>query len=132
VEGARRRVRIFGRELFVVREGEGSAPPLLVLHGFPTSSFDMRAALPSLAADRPVIVHDHLGFGFSDKPARKPAEHVGREAFSYSLLEQAEMAIGLWRELGVTRAICSGTTMEPAWSPSSWPDASAGSCRSRS
>jgi pimeloyl-ACP methyl ester carboxylesterase len=98
-----RRVRIFGRELFVVREGDGAPAPLLVLHGFPTSSFDMRAALPRLAAERPVIVHDHLGFGLSDKPARKPADHVGREAFSYSLLEQAEMALGLWRELGVTR-----------------------------
>ena len=40
-----------------------------------------------------MIVHDHLGFGFSDKPAD----------YSYSLIEQAEVALGVWRALGVTR-----------------------------
>jgi pimeloyl-ACP methyl ester carboxylesterase len=64
-----------------------------VLHGFPTSSFDFRAALPRLGQRRAVILHDHLGFGLSAKPER----------YSYSLLEQAEVALEVWRSMGITR-----------------------------
>jgi len=46
----------------------GSAPPLLVLHGFPTCSFDWRPILPALSAERDVVLVDNLGFGLSDKP----------------------------------------------------------------
>ena len=95
-EWARRggRHRIFGHDVFTIDTGARpeAAAPLLVLHGFPSSSLDFRLALPRLARDRRVIVHDHLGLGLSDKPAR----------YSYSLVEQAEVALALWRELGVT------------------------------
>src|SRR6185436_11057826 len=89
------RHRIFGHEVFTVATDAvaGEGLPLLVLHGFPSSSRDFLPALPALAARRRVVVHDHLGFGLSDKPA----------AYSYSLLEQAEVAIALWRELGITK-----------------------------
>ena len=89
-----RRHPIFGHEIFAVDTGPmpGGNAPILVLHGFPSSSQDFRPALPHLAAGRRVIVHDHLGFGASDKPART----------SYSLIEQAEVALALWRSLGVT------------------------------
>lgn len=89
------RVAVFGHQVFTVDVGDGyeGATPLLVLHGFPSSSRDFAFALPRLAEGRRVVVHDHLGFGYSDKPA----------AFSYSLLEQAEVAIALWRSLGITR-----------------------------
>ena len=43
-------------------------PPLLVLHGFPTCSFDWKAVLPALRAERDVVVLDVHGFGLSDKP----------------------------------------------------------------
>ncbi len=43
-------------------------PPLLALHGFPTSSLDLALALPQLAAARDVISLDYPGFGCSDKP----------------------------------------------------------------
>jgi pimeloyl-ACP methyl ester carboxylesterase len=88
--------RIFGREVFAAVEPAPAAPgatPLLILHGFPTSSFDFRHALSRLTADRPVVLHDHLGFGLSDKPVD----------YSYSLIEQADVAIAVWRELGITR-----------------------------
>jgi len=84
---------VFGHQVFAVDAGSGAGTPLLVLHGFPSSSRDFGLALPRLAEQRRVVIHDHLGFGFSDKPA----------AYSYSLVEQAEVAIGLWRSLGVTR-----------------------------
>lgn len=85
-------IQVFGREVFVVTAGPEEAPPLLILHGFPTSSQDFAAALPRLAARHRVIVHDHLGFGLSAKP----------EDYSYSLFEQADVALGVWRQLGIT------------------------------
>lgn len=88
-----RYVSVFGRAVFVVEAGPRDAPPLLVLHGFPTCSLDFRAVLAPLAERHRVIAHDHLGFGLSDKPAD----------YSYSLLEQAEVALAVWRALGVER-----------------------------
>ncbi len=91
-----REVEIFGHRVFCVDTGEPPGPaatPLLLLHGFPSSSLDFHRVIERLAARRRVVVHDHLGFGLSDKPA----------AFSYSLLEQAEVAAELWRGLGIER-----------------------------
>jgi pimeloyl-ACP methyl ester carboxylesterase len=89
-----RSIRIFGREVFVLVDGpDDDEEPILVLHGFPTSSLDFRHALPRLAARRRVVLHDHVGFGLSEKPTD----------FSYSLFEQAEIALELWRSLGIKR-----------------------------
>lgn len=46
-------------------------PPVLVLHGFPTCSFDWRLVVPALAAERRVVLLDFAGFGLSDKPDRR-------------------------------------------------------------
>jgi pimeloyl-ACP methyl ester carboxylesterase len=86
-------MRVFGRDVFVLVEGSENTEPILLLHGFPSSSFDFHLALPVLSAGRRVVVHDHLGFGLSDKP----------RDYSYSLIEQAEVAIEVWRSLGITR-----------------------------
>jgi len=45
--------------------------PLLVLHGFPSSSFDWRHVLPALSATHDVFLFDFLGFGSSSKPDRR-------------------------------------------------------------
>lgn len=87
------RAQVFGREVFFVDSG-GTGPVLVLLHGFPTCSFDFHRVFDRLAESFRVVAHDHLGFGFSAKP---------RE-YSYSLLEQAEVAIELWRALGIGRA----------------------------
>ena len=87
-------VRRVGRhDLFYVDTG-GDKPVLLILHGYPTSSHDYWRALPILAERYRVIIHDHLGFGLSDKP----------RDYSYSLVDQADHAIKLWRDLGVVEA----------------------------
>eukprot|EP00112_Aurelia_sp_Birch-Aquarium-sp1_P015182 Seg3343.2 transcript_id=Seg3343.2/GoldUCD/mRNA.D3Y31 product="Mesoderm-specific transcript protein" protein_id=Seg3343.2/GoldUCD/D3Y31 len=55
-------------------------PNLLLLHGFPTSSFDWKKVLPSLVKYfGRIIAIDMLGFGFSDKP----------QSHNYTVLEQA-------------------------------------------
>ncbi len=86
-----RHLTVNGRRVFYVDAGSAEAGCLLVLHGFPTSSLDFHRVLEALAGEYRVVVHDHPGFGFSAKPAD----------YSYSLLEQAEIAFELWRGLGV-------------------------------
>jgi pimeloyl-ACP methyl ester carboxylesterase len=67
-------------------------PPLLVLHGFPTSSFDYAAVLDGLRAGRRVLLIDLLGFGLSAKPDR-----------AYSMDLQADLAAAYLVELGIDR-----------------------------
>ncbi len=55
-----------GREVFVVRGGSQGVP-LLLLHGFPSSSFDWRGVVEELG-DRAWIALDFIGFGLSEKP----------------------------------------------------------------
>ncbi len=85
-------LRARGMNVFVVDESSGETP-LLVLHGFPTSSFDFRAVWPRLSARRRVVALDFPGFGFSDKPAD----------YSYSLIEQADVVELVARQLNLTR-----------------------------
>jgi len=48
---------------------EGSGPPLLMVHGNPTWSFAWRHLIRELSGRYRVIAIDHLGCGFSEKPA---------------------------------------------------------------
>lgn len=82
--------KVLHRDIFIIDTG-GNKPVLAILHGYPTSSFDYYKVLDILAQDYRVILHDHLGFGFSDKPAN----------YSYSLIEQTDVAIALWKQLGI-------------------------------
>ena len=72
-------------------DGEARAPPLLLIHGFPTASWDWEALWPELARRFRVFAPDLLGFGFSAKPRR----------YDYSLLDQADLCEGWLREEGV-------------------------------
>ncbi len=67
------------------------ADPLLIIHGFPTSSFDYAAVLSDLSRDRRVIL-DLLGYGLS----AKPDEH-------YTMAKQADVVMALTTELGIER-----------------------------
>lgn len=86
-----REIEVDGRGVFVVDCGPPDAPPILVLHGFPSSSSDFHRVVDRLAKGYRMVLHDHLGFGLSEKP----------ESYSYSLLEQADVALGVWRRLGI-------------------------------
>ena len=46
----------------------GSGPPVLLLHGWPTSSFLWRNVMPPIARANRVVALDLPGFGGSDKP----------------------------------------------------------------
>ncbi|MDN3354248.1 alpha/beta hydrolase [Actinomadura sp. DC4] len=84
-----------GRRLFYREAGPADAPVLVLLHGFPTSSFMFRELIPALADRYHVIAPDHLGFGLSDAP---PVEE-----FDYTFDALAELTAGLLGRLGITR-----------------------------
>ena len=90
-------VTVFGRSIFMIDSANNSdshelkKETLVLLHGYPTSSYDYYKVLPQLRKKYRVVIHDHLGYGFSDKPLD----------YSYSLIEQADVALQLWKQLGL-------------------------------
>jgi pimeloyl-ACP methyl ester carboxylesterase len=80
-----------GRSIFFRDSGSDDKPVLLLIHGFPTSSYDWEAVWPRLAASYRVIAPDMLGFGFSDKPA----------PYAYRIMEQADLMEALLRHCGI-------------------------------
>lgn len=58
--------RVWCKRIPAAREAGNVA--LLVLHGFPTCSFDWRLVADRLGAERDLVLVDLLGFGLSDKP----------------------------------------------------------------
>jgi pimeloyl-ACP methyl ester carboxylesterase len=84
-----------GQRLFYREAGPADAPPVVLLHGFPTSSFMFRHLIPALADRYHVIAPDYLGFGLSDAP---PADE-----FDYTFERLTDLTQGLLDQLGVTR-----------------------------
>lgn len=84
-------VTVNGVQLHAREAGEG--PPVLLLHGWPTSSFLYRGIIPHLAPHRRVIALDLPGFGASDKPLDA----------SYSFRFYREMIDGYLAARGVDR-----------------------------
>jgi pimeloyl-ACP methyl ester carboxylesterase len=60
------RVQADGLTVFYREAGPANAPVLLLLHGFPTSSFQFRELIPRLAGPYRVIAPDLPGFGFTE------------------------------------------------------------------
>lgn len=71
---------------------EGSGDPLLVIHGFPTASWDWWKLWPALTKAYRCHAVDMLGYGYSAKP---------RDA-AYSILRQADLQEALLAREGVT------------------------------
>jgi len=78
------------RHIFV-RRLHGSATPMTLLHGFPSSSHDFAKVAPQLAESYSLLAPDFLGFGASDKPP----DH------RYSIHEQADLVQTLWETEGI-------------------------------
>ncbi|XP_076015035.1 mesoderm-specific transcript homolog protein isoform X2 [Genypterus blacodes] len=71
----------------------GSSDVVILLHGFPTSSYDWNKIWDPLTQNfHRVIALDFLGFGFSDKP----------RPHKYSIFEQASVVEALVAHLGLT------------------------------
>jgi haloalkane dehalogenase len=55
---------------------EGSGPPVLMVHGNPTWSFYFRHLVTRLSEKFRTLVPDHIGCGFSDKPAPEEYDYT--------------------------------------------------------
>lgn len=66
-------------------------PALLLIHGFPTASWDWVKIWSQLTVHYRVVTLDMIGFGFSDKPVN----------FNYTIAEQANVFEALLRYLDI-------------------------------
>lgn len=77
-------------EIFFI-DADNDNPPLLLIHGFPTASFDWRKVWDKLCENFRPIAIDMIGFGFSDKP----------KSFDYTIKNQASLIIDLTKRLNI-------------------------------
>lgn len=79
---------------WTANETDEAKPLLLLIHGFPTSSWDWNLVWDELAAKFRLAALDMLGFGLSDKP----------RDISYSIFSQADLQEALLEHLGTGEA----------------------------
>ena len=90
-----RSVTVQGVRIFYREAGPRDAPTILLLHGFPSSSFMFRNLIPILARDFHVIAPDYPGFGQSDNPSRTE--------FSYTFEHLSRVIEAFTEEVGLER-----------------------------
>ena len=88
-----RTVDVDGLKVFVREAGSKSAPAIVLLHGFPTSSHMFRELIPLLADQFRVIAPDMIGYGHSDAPSV--------ERFNYTFDNVAQVTAKLLNKLEV-------------------------------
>ena len=79
--------KLNGFDVFHLEAGKSDNPTLLLLHGFPTASWDWQSLWDELSARYHLIALDFPGFGFSEKP----------RGHKYSIMEQADTVEALIR-----------------------------------
>jgi pimeloyl-ACP methyl ester carboxylesterase len=88
-------IRIQDQEIFYREAGSPSAPVILLLHGFPTSSNMFRNLIPRLAGSFRLVAPDYPGFGQSSMP--------NHEQFEYSFAKLAAVMNLFVESLGLNR-----------------------------
>ncbi|NDJ61586.1 MAG: alpha/beta hydrolase [Chloroflexi bacterium] len=76
--------------IFHVCEGNPEDPAILLIHGYPTSSYDYAPLFERLRDDHYVCALDTPGYGFSDKPF---------DDFDYSIFDDAQLVDYYIREV---------------------------------
>lgn len=87
--------KVDGHEIFYRHAGDPADPVLVLLHGFPASSFMYRDLIADLSDSYHLIAPDHLGFGRSATP---PVTE-----FEYTFDALADITLHLLDQLGVDR-----------------------------
>jgi len=83
--------RYRGHDIFFARSDSSHRETLLLIHGFPTASWDWSAVWAALAARFQLLAPDLIGFGFSAKPPD----------YDYSIQDQASLCEALLTHAGV-------------------------------
>jgi len=84
-----------GNRIFYRQAGPETAPTILLLHGFPSSSHMFRNLIPALADRYHVVAPDLPGFGFSDAP--------NRNQFRYTFENLTRVIDNFTQSIGVER-----------------------------
>ncbi len=92
---AYRTASVDGLNVFYREAGDATAPTVLLLHGFPTSSHMYRELIPALADRYHVIAPDLPGFGFTDAP--------DRAGFKYTFEHLTDVIERFTETLGLSR-----------------------------
>ncbi len=85
--------------IFYQVQGPKDAPALLLIHGYPSASWDWHLQWPTLIQHFRVITLDMLGFGFSAKPAKFSKS----SSVQYSIHTQADIFTALLRKLNIKK-----------------------------
>ena len=80
-----------GHQIAYWTGGSADAKPLLLVHGFPTCSWDWVQVWDQLGSQHHLIACDMLGFGLSDKPRS-----------GYSIHRQSNLQEALMNHLGIS------------------------------
>jgi len=88
-------IQVDGVNIFYREAGPTDAPTVLLLHGFPASSFMYRDLIERLADQYHVIAPDYPGFGYSDAPSTKE--------FAYTFDHLADVIEKLTDRLGLQK-----------------------------
>ena len=82
-------LQLGAENIFYIDEGDTAQPTVVLIHGFPTSSWDWQPMWGALREQFRVVCLDMLGFGFSDKPNTR----------TYSIHRQADIVESLVEHL---------------------------------
>src|SRR5215471_10875089 len=88
-------VDVNGIKIFYREAGNPTAPALVLLHGFPTSSHMFRDLIPLLAGRFRLVAPDFPGFGQSDMP--------DRGAYDYTFANIATTIAGFTEKIGLRK-----------------------------
>jgi uncharacterized protein (TIGR00369 family) len=92
----KRKIRTFAGDIAYLRTGQG--PPLVLLHGIPSSSYLWRDVIGPLSATFEVLAPDLLGYGDSDK----------RMDVDLAIAAQARYVVAFMETIGVHQAAVAG------------------------
>ena len=93
VQTRHKTINVNGLDVFYREAGPTSAPTVVLLHGFPTSSHMFRNLIPALSDMFHVVAPDYPGFGHSAMPTG--------EAFDYTFDHLADVIDGFVQKLGL-------------------------------
>lgn len=85
--------KLNGFDVFCIEQDRPDAETILLIHGFPTASWDWQGIWSDLAQNYRLVAIDMPGFGFSEKP----------KGHSYSIMEQADTVEAYVDHLGLTK-----------------------------
>lgn len=85
------KISLDGISMNYVDEGEKDRPVIVMVHGNPTWSFYYRNLINAFKTDYRIIVPDHIGCGFSDKPQNYPYTLEQHIQNLENLIEQLEL-----------------------------------------